>query len=163
MIYTRNLVLRLEGIFDLIVLCWNKKRGSPIHSHAGSHCWMKILQGIATEEHYEWPKSEVEMKKTKTLNHELNSCAYISDEIGLHRVLNDSDSEDLVTLHLYSPPILKCEVFEEATGQHKTSCMTFYSENGIVKQKKEESCKPDQHEQKVHCCTQKQNQGDCCK
>lgn len=134
--YTRNLVLHVGGKFDLIVLCWNKNRGSPIHNHADSHCWMKILEGTATEERYDCPKpaaEDTEMKPIKTMNYKTNECAYISDKIGLHRVLNNSSSEDLVTLHLYSPPILKCEVFDEATGQHETHCMTFYSENGKLK------------------------------
>ena len=42
-LYTRNLVAATDD-FDLILLCWNPGRQSPIHDHSGSHCHMKVVQ-----------------------------------------------------------------------------------------------------------------------
>ena len=40
--YTRNLVDEGNGKFNLIVLCWGEQQASSIHSHANSHCFMKV-------------------------------------------------------------------------------------------------------------------------
>ena len=36
--------------------------------------------------------------------------AYMSDELGLHRVANQSHTQRLLSLHLYSPPFGDCNV-----------------------------------------------------
>ena len=41
--YTRNLVDRGNGRYNLIVLCWDSGQGSSIHDHGDSHCFMKVL------------------------------------------------------------------------------------------------------------------------
>ncbi|KAK3591083.1 hypothetical protein CHS0354_005479 [Potamilus streckersoni] len=56
--YTRNLVHEGNGKFNLVVLCWEKNQGSRIHSHAKSHCFMKVLEGKIHEERYDWPPKE---------------------------------------------------------------------------------------------------------
>ena len=40
----------------------------------------------------------------------MDSTAYMSDELGLHRVENPSHSNSAVSLHLYSPPFKSCQV-----------------------------------------------------
>ena len=45
-----------------------------------------------------------------------NAVAYMSDELGLHRVENTSQSDGAVSLHLYSPPFQSCQVKHSATG-----------------------------------------------
>lgn len=47
--YTRNLVERGNGRYNLIVLCWDSGQGSSIHDHAGSHCFMKVLNTSTKE------------------------------------------------------------------------------------------------------------------
>ena len=54
--YTRNLVDEGNGRYNLIVLCWDTSQGSSIHSHANSHCFMKVLRGTLKETLYEWPE-----------------------------------------------------------------------------------------------------------
>ena len=54
--YTRNLVDEGNGRYNLIVLCWDTSQGSSIHSHANSHCFMKVLRGTLQETLYEWPE-----------------------------------------------------------------------------------------------------------
>ena len=41
---------------------------------------------------------------------ESGQTAYMSDELGLHRVENESHTEKLCSLHLYSPPFADCNV-----------------------------------------------------
>jgi hypothetical protein len=46
--------------FELILLCWGKRQGTPIHDHANSMCFMKGLKGNLTEVRFDWPKAEIE-------------------------------------------------------------------------------------------------------
>ncbi|KAJ8305167.1 hypothetical protein KUTeg_017279 [Tegillarca granosa] len=102
-----------------MVLCWNESQGSSIHAHANSHCFLKVLEGKAREELFDWPNSsEGETEMTKLY------------EKGLHRVENPSHSEKLVTLHLYSPPFQECKTFDQKTGKCNISKTTFWSEFG---------------------------------
>ncbi|KAI8871728.1 cysteine dioxygenase type I, partial [Ramicandelaber brevisporus] len=144
--YTRNLVdAGVEGAeYNLIVLCWGPGHQSAIHDHANSHCVMKVLSGNLTETRYAWPNpneatpSEVsdedaksmEVMQKMTLGKD--EVTYIHDRIGLHRVSNASDSEPAVSLHLYSPPIRICKMFNERTGAARAvSCQVFFSKDGV--------------------------------
>ncbi|XP_053146691.1 cysteine dioxygenase type 1 isoform X1 [Hemicordylus capensis] len=130
--YTRNLVDKGNGKFNLMVLCWGEGHGSSIHDHTDSHCFMKILQGNLKETLFEWPgkKGSGEMvKKSERVLRE-NHCAYINDSIGLHRVENPSHTETAVSLHLYSPPFETCHAFDQRTGHKQKVKMTFYSQLG---------------------------------
>lgn len=40
--YTRNLVMSVKGVFDLILLVWTPGKKSPVHDHAGADCLMKV-------------------------------------------------------------------------------------------------------------------------
>ncbi|KAH9488337.1 Cysteine dioxygenase [Bulinus truncatus] len=129
--YTRNLVDAGNGKFNLMTLCWNEGQGSSIHSHANSHCFLKVLDGGVKEELFEWPNdSESGMKKWAENEYEKDQCTYINDSIGLHRVENTSHINKAVTLHLYSPPFDVCQCFDERTGRAVTSKVTFWSKYG---------------------------------
>lgn len=60
--YTRNLVGYdvpqggSRAKFTALILCWDKGQMSPIHDHAGSSCWVKVLQGQLREVKYEYRK-----------------------------------------------------------------------------------------------------------
>lgn len=53
-----------------------------------------------------------------------------SDDLGLHRVVNSSNVDTAVTLHLYSPPFDECCIFDEKTGHQNKAKMTFWSKYG---------------------------------
>ncbi|KAK9765509.1 hypothetical protein K7432_006120 [Basidiobolus ranarum] len=141
--YTRNLVDDGNGQFNLIVLCWSEGQQSPIHNHAGSHCVMKILDGELVESQYHWPENfdesqiDGESHKSQPMSlsqktvYERDQVAYISDQIGLHRVANASPVKKAISLHLYTPPIESCETFCEDTSEARRSgnCV-FHSIHG---------------------------------
>ncbi|OWF49971.1 cysteine dioxygenase type 1-like [Mizuhopecten yessoensis] len=132
--YTRNLVDEGNGKFNLMLLCWNESQGSSIHSHANSHCFMKVLDGSVQEQRFEWPNQssdeQTQMKYIETQKFKKNETAYICDELGLHRVENPSHSDKAVTLHLYSPAFDECQCFDEKTGHSTSSTVTFWSKFG---------------------------------
>merc|ERR1719454_2249312 len=51
--YTRNLIDQGNGIYNLLILVWAPGMKSCIHSHAGSSCFLRVLEGELTENLYE--------------------------------------------------------------------------------------------------------------
>ncbi|XP_065883820.1 cysteine dioxygenase type 1-like [Dysidea avara] len=132
--YTRNLVDRGNGRFNLIVLCWGEGHGSSIHDHANSHCFMKMLQGSLKETQYHWPnnnKRNIPLDEKFATHHNIDDVTYINDSIGLHRVENSSHTEGAISLHLYSPPFQMCQTFDERTGHQRSCKVIFHSEKGL--------------------------------
>ena len=86
-IYTRNLVARNEQ-FEMLVLCWSAGQESPIHDHAGQHCFMAVLQGRIEEQQYAMPAEPAAgpLKPSARRIFERGEVAYIHDRIALHRV-----------------------------------------------------------------------------
>ncbi|KAI1499306.1 RmlC-like cupin domain-containing protein [Biscogniauxia marginata] len=131
--YTRNLVDEGNGKANVLVLVWTPHRGSPVHDHGNAHCVMKILKGNIIEERFETPEANGE--ETKPLvhkskhEHKTNEVAYMSDELGLHRVSNPS-SDYAVSLHCYTPPNVAkwgCNTFNIMTGEstHIAKCENY--------------------------------------
>jgi cysteine dioxygenase len=102
--YARNLV-RKGPWYHLLVLCWKNGQRSPIHDHAGSSCGVRVLRGVMTETRFEFaPNGHVKA---------IGSCDLAaggvcgSQDDDLHQVSNlQAHGADLVTLHVYSPPLL---------------------------------------------------------
>lgn len=64
---------------------------------------MKILDGELSESVYQIPSAEGDheapLKVKKNTTYQPNEVAYISDQIGLHRVVNPSKDRLAVSLH----------------------------------------------------------------
>jgi cysteine dioxygenase len=107
--YVRNLVHAGPG-YQALALCWRNGQRSPIHNHRGSACGVKVLRGVATETAFvRAPNGLV----VPTGSRELGVgyiCGSFDDDI--HQVSNlQGDGADLVTLHVYSPPLLRMDMF----------------------------------------------------
>jgi predicted metal-dependent enzyme (double-stranded beta helix superfamily) len=82
------------------VLVWTPGKGSPIHDHGNAHCLMKILRGDLTETRYDFPL-EGDNKPMRVMServHKENAVAYMSDDLGVHRITNNG-SDFAVSLH----------------------------------------------------------------
>jgi len=126
--YTRNIVGYSPNQFIALLLCWEAGQQSPIHDHAGAHCFMKMLTGRLTEERFD--RSEdggVCMEVTQASHLDANtleqSVAFIHDAVGLHRISNPSNTEVAVSLHVYSPPFTQCLIFPPTGGMPKVAPM----------------------------------------
>ena len=42
----------------MLILCWNPGKGSPIHDHDESACFLKVLDGELEETKYEKPTGQ---------------------------------------------------------------------------------------------------------
>ncbi|KAH7311827.1 RmlC-like cupin domain-containing protein [Rhexocercosporidium sp. MPI-PUGE-AT-0058] len=135
--YTRNLVTEVPGVFNLLLLVWTPGMRSPVHDHAGSHCLMKVLGGGLREVRYEMPESSGEgLREIGRTDFGEGKVAYISDRLGLHEIVNPSDGEYAVSLHLYTPPnaaTYGCHVYDPVTGESKHVMQCAYdSVRGVV-------------------------------
>lgn len=110
--YRRNLVRRTAD-YEVLVLCWKPGQQSPIHDHSGSNCAVKVLSGAATE---------VKFDRTATGGLRVASAERLeaggitaSADADLHRVANwEGPGENLVTLHVYSPPLRGMQLYPDA-------------------------------------------------
>lgn len=109
--YTRNLI-GYDEKFTMLLLCWPANLSSPVHDHAGSSCWMKILSGRMRETRFDTETLAV----SHVTDMAAEEAAYIDDSRGLHKMGNASALAPAVSLHIYSPPIARCRVFDEVSG-----------------------------------------------
>ncbi|KAK9446616.1 RmlC-like cupin domain-containing protein [Limtongia smithiae] len=140
--YTRNGVDDIEDKANLLVLVWNPGKSSLIHDHADAHCVMKILEGNLVETVFKWPDKTAPpapMEIDKQQTYRTDDVAYIADDIGLHRISNNSPNKIAVSLHLYTPPWAAkfgCHAFDEKTGkQVHVDLSNLYSYHGIPRTK----------------------------
>jgi cysteine dioxygenase len=107
--YVRNLV-HAGPAYQALVLCWRNGQRSPIHNHRGSNCGVKVLRGVATETTFaRAPNGMVVAVGSRDLPPG-HLCATADDD--LHQISNlQAGGADLVTLHVYSPPLLRMEMF----------------------------------------------------
>eukprot|EP00471_Norrisiella_sphaerica_P006926 CAMPEP_0184488706 /NCGR_PEP_ID=MMETSP0113_2-20130426/13094_1 /TAXON_ID=91329 /ORGANISM="Norrisiella sphaerica, Strain BC52" /LENGTH=616 /DNA_ID=CAMNT_0026871669 /DNA_START=242 /DNA_END=2092 /DNA_ORIENTATION=+ len=119
--YTRTLV-GFDPDFAVLLLCWERGQMSPIHCHADSSCWVKVLDGQIQETLYEYPGDNTNGRPLRLISEEIynaNQATYIDDSHGIHKMGNPRDDSPCVSLHIYSPPYTACNVFERVSGLRK--------------------------------------------
>jgi cysteine dioxygenase len=101
--YARNLI-RTGTCYQALALCWKNGQRSPIHDHKGSSCGVRVLRGTATETLFTFaPNGLVKANFSRDLM-EGEVCGSQDDD--MHQVSNlQPNNADLVTLHVYSPPL----------------------------------------------------------
>jgi len=139
--YTRNLIFSNDQ-FELMVLYWRVSQETRIHNHNASRCWMATLSGEMTEAVYipylptgEKPITDdptvcPDLMITEKSVHKVGDVAFIEDDIGLHKLGNQSTESDGITLHLYSPPIRELTLYEPERKTVSTRRPGFYSIGG---------------------------------
>mmetsp|Transcript_48685 Transcript_48685/g.87428 ORF Transcript_48685/g.87428 Transcript_48685/m.87428 type:complete len:632 (+) Transcript_48685:16-1911(+) len=137
--YTRSIVGYSPGQFIVLLLCWERGQQSPIHDHAGAHCFIKMLSGRLRERHFAWsPMGSVgpEAPEPGELDAGVvaKSVGFMHDALGLHQIENPSDSEVAVSLHIYSPPFQECQIFPPTGAPPKTAPMvSVFVPEGVQK------------------------------
>jgi cysteine dioxygenase len=116
--YQRNL-LRAGDQYHAWVLCWKNGQRSPIHDHHGSSCVVRVLRGVLTETKFEFaPNGHVKAVASRDY---APGSLFGSQDNDLHQVSNlQAGSADLVTLHVYAPPLLAMgtySLYDRTRGQ----------------------------------------------
>ena len=106
-IYRRNLI-RQSTNYTALLLCWRCGQRTPIHNHKGSACAVKVIHGIASEIHFEHGPND--MVYPTGSRHYQSGEVFSSFDVDTHQMVNlQADPHDLITLHVYSPPLKEME------------------------------------------------------
>jgi cysteine dioxygenase len=107
--YVRNLMYAGPS-YQALVLCWHSGQRSPIHDHRGSSCAVKIISGVATETIFAQAANGMMYATGSRQLATGDSCA--SQDADVHQMSNlQPAGTDLVTLHIYSPPLYRMNMF----------------------------------------------------
>lgn len=102
--YQRNLLHQGTG-YHALVICWRNGQRSPIHDHRGSSCGVRVLEGTLTETIFDRSANGLILARSSCELREGEVCG--SQDSDIHQVSNlQSGDADLVTLHIYSPPLI---------------------------------------------------------
>jgi len=128
--YTRNCIARNEN-FELILLCWEEGQKTAIHCHNEQECWVKVIQGKFAEYFYEYDDVNNLMNPTNEGHVGQNEVTTIENSNTYHSLENIYKGRSL-SLHLYMRPIIKCNVYNQATNQMKCKYLTYDTFEGEV-------------------------------
>lgn len=113
--YRRNTIARTDW-FELLALCWRSGHCTPIHDHAGVSCAFRVIEGTGTEIRFMPTPSGLICPVGATPMPPGYVCAAQDEDI--HQVANmQASGQDLITLHIYSPPISKMRTYQFATSE----------------------------------------------
>ena len=130
--YLRNLA-REGNWYHVLILCWRSGQRSPIHNHAGSTCGVRVLNGIATETRFEATPSK--LVKAVSSHDLMRGAVASSCDAEIHQVSNlQAEGTDLVTLHVYSPPLLRMDTYsltERTIGEFRPMVLEHAMGTGI--------------------------------
>ena len=112
--YLRNL-MRAGPAYQALVLCWKNGQRSPIHDHEGSSCAVKVLAGVATETLFSVaPNGMIYATGSRALR---AGATTASQDADIHQMSNlQAGAAELITLHVYSPPLLSMHVYSLTTA-----------------------------------------------
>lgn len=113
--YARHRV-RLGKHAELLVLCWRPGQRTPIHDHNGSFGAVRVLRGVMWETLFEMD-SECGLlyKSAREWSPATVTGADVPD---IHQLGNpDISGQDLITLHLYAPPLTSLNVYKVGSTQ----------------------------------------------
>src|ERR1700733_7426595 len=102
--YRPNLI-HAGPAYHALLLCWRPGQRSPIHDHRGSACAVRVIRGEASETVFEMTEEGFVFPTRMRQLPEGFLCA--TQDLDIHQLSNlQCGHADLITLHLYSPPLL---------------------------------------------------------
>jgi cysteine dioxygenase len=115
---------------ELLVLCWRPGQRTPIHDHAGSYGAVRVLRGVMWETIFEMEEgSGLAYKSSREWTPGQVTGADVPD---IHQLGNpDVSGQDLVTLHLYAPPLTSLNVYKVGRRE-STSTLWMSSWNPTI-------------------------------
>ena len=96
---------------ELLVLCWRPGQRTPIHDHDGSFGSVRVLRGVMWETLFGMDEGRgLAYKSSREWTPGHVTGADVPD---IHQLGNpDVSGQDLVTLHLYAPPLASLNVYK---------------------------------------------------
>jgi cysteine dioxygenase len=118
--YRRNTISQGPW-YELLALCWRSGHCTPIHDHSGTSCAFRVVEGVGTEIRFSTTPSGLVCPTGTMAMAPGYICA--AEDGDIHQVANmQSPGKDLITLHIYSPPIKKMHTYTFATSEGAEGC-----------------------------------------
>lgn len=90
--------------FEIRCLCWQSRQQSSVHDHRGSRCCVRVVEGVLTNADFA-RASDGRVKRVCTDTFHCGDVLAREDR-QVHQVRNaQPPAHELVTLHIYSPPL----------------------------------------------------------
>ena len=106
--YQRNRIY-VGRAFHALALCWSPGQHSVIHDHRGSGCGLKVITGRSEETAFE--RDDHGMLRPVRQHHLDVGDVCVSVDTDIHRLTNPETDADLVTLHIYTPPLVRATMY----------------------------------------------------
>ena len=90
--------------FEIRCLCWESGQRSSIHDHRGSRCCVRVVDGVLTNRDFEC-RSDGRLHVVRRCELPAGGLLARQDD-EIHQAANEQPpGHNLVTLHVYSPPL----------------------------------------------------------
>ncbi len=116
--YRRNTIKRTDH-YELLALCWRSGDCTPIHDHRGVSCSFRVVHGTGTEVRF--VRTAAGLICPSATNTMPPGYVCSADDADIHQVANmQPPGTDLITLHIYSPPISRMTTYDFASPRLET-------------------------------------------
>jgi cysteine dioxygenase len=113
--YWRHLVCRSAAV-EMLVLCWKPGQRTVIHDHSGSVGAVLIQQGVLWETMFNFDEQKG-LRYNSVAEHQAGAVTG-ADVPDIHQLGNpDVSEQDLVTIHVYSPPLGVLHTYKPGSAQ----------------------------------------------
>ncbi len=119
--YARRLLHRHpDDRYAVVVMTWGCGQGTPIHDHAGKWCVECVYQGRILVQSYELledpeDREVVGFRKAKETHAGRGAAGSLIPPFD-HHVIQNTDSDTAVTVHVYGGEMDGCEIFSPVEG-----------------------------------------------
>lgn len=108
--YARHRVVRGE-FAEMLLICWRPGQRTPIHDHDGSYGTVRVCEGVMWETIFEMDGKRGLAYRTNREWTE-GQTTEGADVPDIHQIGNpDVSGQNLITLHLYAPPLTSLNVY----------------------------------------------------
>jgi cysteine dioxygenase len=119
--YARNLILRTQA-FELLALCWFPGQQTLIHDHGGSVGAVRVYRGNLTSRLFAAPEG----RPARMTDVDVVGPGGLTavDRHDIHQLANAGPAE-LVTLHVYSPPLRTISAFSTQSAERSQVTLRY--------------------------------------
>jgi cysteine dioxygenase len=119
--YARNLIVRTQA-FELLALCWLPGQQTIIHDHGGSVGAARVFRGNMTSRVF----AAAEGRPARLVGIDVVGPGGIAavDRPDIHQLANPGPDE-LVTLHVYSPPLTTVGMYSTDTPERSQVTLRY--------------------------------------
>jgi cysteine dioxygenase len=119
--YARNLIVRTQA-FELLALCWFPGQQTVIHDHGGSVGAVRVYRGNLTSRLFAAPDG----KPARMTDVDIVAPGGLAavDRHHIHQLANPGP-EELVTIHVYSPPLRTISQFSAESPERSQVTLRY--------------------------------------